>query len=116
MIINDAQSQTPRTRTDQEECWNSTNSGCTQRTGRDSSPVRSQSFSPNRDDWPETDPFNKPGGIPLGGTIQQLIAETHDEINEITIRSEKLHKRLAELQQLFKQLQESKPENLADNE
>jgi hypothetical protein len=116
MIINNAESQTPRTRTNQEECWNSTNSGCTQRTGRDSSTVRSEPIASDRDDREKTDPFNQPGGIPLGGTLEQLISETNDEINEITIRSERLHKRLAELKKLFNQLQESKTENLTNNE
>lgn len=106
----DAQGETPRTRTNQEKCWNSHDGRCCERTGQDSVSFWCQSFSTIGDDRARTNSFNRPRVISLGGTIQQLINETRQEIEEVKSRNEKLHKRLSELEELFIQLQ-SNPEN-----
>jgi hypothetical protein len=105
MITHDAKSQTPRTWTDQEERWGGNDGGSCQGTGRDSNGFRSQSFPITGDDWTQTDPIDNTGGLTLGGTIQQLINETRDEITEISSRHERLQKRLTQLEKLLHQLE-----------
>ncbi|MBD2628835.1 hypothetical protein [Trichormus variabilis] len=106
MVVENAESQTPRERTNQEECRASSNRRCLDRTGCNSQSVWGESLTFSRDDWAQTDSCNT-GGITLGGTLEQLINDTHAELRELDNRSEKLHKRLSELVELLNSLQKT---------
>lgn len=109
MVLDNAQGQAPGTRTDQETRKPSFDGGQSYRTGRDSQDIQGQPFAFSGDDRTGGNSFNSSGDVPPGGTVQQLITETREEIEEIQNRGEKLHKRLTELEQLLTRLQ-NKPQ------
>ncbi|MBN3897348.1 MAG: hypothetical protein HWQ41_19330 [Nostoc sp. NOS(2021)] len=105
MVTEDAESQAPRTRTNQKERESSTNRRQPKRTGHYSRTIRSESISSSRTDRQGTNTLNYSGDVLTGGTIQQLITETLAEIQEIDDRREKLCKRVTDLRDLLKGLQ-----------
>ncbi|MBX9259409.1 hypothetical protein H1Q63_36755 [Desmonostoc muscorum CCALA 125] len=110
MVTDDAQSQAPRTRTNQKERQLSANRRQSKRTGHHSRTIRSESVSSGGDDRQGTNPLNYSGDVLTGGTIQQLITETLAEIAEIDDRREKLCKRVTDLRDLLKGLQDKPKE------
>lgn len=105
MAYNNAQSETSRTRTDKEECEPSADPRQLGGTRHSSSTVWGEPISPSGNDWSATNTFDNPGDVFVGGTVQQLIAETRSEIQEIEDRGEKLRKRLTQLEDLVNRLQ-----------
>ena len=109
MVLHNAQGKAPRTRTNQKTRELSSDRGQSQRTGRNSQDIQGQPLPFSGDDRTWGDSFNSSGDVLPGGTVQQLITETREEIDEIQNRGQKLHKRLTELENLLKRLQ-NKPE------
>jgi hypothetical protein len=106
MVIDDAQSQAPRAWTNQKKCQLSDDRRQHKRTGRSSQSLRSESISSSGNDREGRNTVDGSGDVTAGGTIQQLIADTLAEIGEIDDRREKLSKRVADLQDLLKGLQD----------
>lgn len=102
-----SQSETQRIRADQEECQFGHDRRRTDRAGQFGRETGSQPFSFGRVDRTGTDSPVGSGDDPLGGTVQQLITETREEINEIEARGEKLRQRLTSLEELSERLKEN---------
>ncbi|MBH8561655.1 hypothetical protein I8748_34595 [Nostoc sp. CENA67] len=102
-----SQSQTQGIWTDQEERKPSNDGRWDNGTRQPGGEIGCQSLSSSRIDWTRTDPPVSTGDDPLGGTVQQLIADTREEILEIEIRGEKLRQRLTSLEELSERLKEN---------
>jgi hypothetical protein len=110
MVLHNAQSEAPRTRTNKKTRKPSSDRGQSERIRPDSQDIQGEPITLSRDDRARGNSFNSSGDVPLGGTVQQLITETREEIEEIQNRGEKLHKRLTELEQLLNRLQKPQEE------
>jgi hypothetical protein len=110
MVVHDAESQAPRTRTNQKARKPSPDGGQRKRTRRNSQDTQSESITSGRDDRTGGNSSNSTGDVPPGGTIERLITDTLSEIQEIDVRREKLCKRVTDLQGLLNGLQNKSEE------
>lgn len=103
----DDKGEAQRVWTDEKECQLSDDRRRGDGVGQLSGKTGSQSFPPSRIDWARTNSFVSAGDDSFGGTVEQLIAETREEIHEIEVRGNKLRQRLTSLEELMNRLKDS---------
>jgi len=108
VVINDAQSETPATRSDKEECEHEPHSKELGRVGLSGENGRSESIGVGRDDRKEGTATSLTGGAVIGGMLGLLIAKTRAQLEESESHTLKLREYLGNLEEIFLELKRDK--------